>query len=132
MCCLALTGWLGCSGLSRTYPEAVAGGGGAEAGCASVLPRPNTAFARITRPMPVNSNATPTTMLKIASISDMNPMSSAAEVLVTRGLDITVAGDVDVHRFVDRERSDVPVRRDVVVAAEFGDEGPIQIGRAHV
>ena len=42
-----------------------------------VLHRPKTDFARITSPIPVSSNAMPTTMLKIESISDMNPMSSA-------------------------------------------------------
>jgi hypothetical protein len=39
----------------------------------------------ITSPIPVNSNATPTMMLKIASISDMNPMSSA----VARAVSVT-------------------------------------------
>jgi hypothetical protein len=58
--------------LSGSSPGSAAG----EATCVAGLPRPNTAFARITRPIPVNSNATPTMMLKIESISDMNPMSS--------------------------------------------------------
>ena len=66
--------------------------GDVDAVCVAGLDRPNTALARITKPIPVNSNATPTMLLKIASISDMNPMSSA--VAESRFRDPDVAGAV--------------------------------------
>src|SRR4029450_5994229 len=53
--------------------------------CATGHRRPNTANARMTRPIPVNRSAIPTTMLKIESISDMNPMSRA----VARAVSVT-------------------------------------------